>query len=155
MSWNAQVSFQSRLFAGKGGGGQGRLVPPGPRKPCSSRRWMSLRTTCVSEATVRLEKETSGAPKRGGSPGLCHPSLPGPCAFLLSVPPLQVSSVLFRILLGLFSPEGVFLTRPGCLPTSTVNCLVRERREHSAPRGPRGGEARLPRGFRIAVTRKG
>lgn len=97
------------------GGGQEITSPSPSQKPSSNHRWIFVRT-CVSEATVRLAKGNQKEPRSRGPRGLCPP---------LSPPPPSLQSFWFVSSCILTFLAGVFLTRPDCLPISTVkNVLV-------------------------------
>lgn len=128
MSWNTQVSSQSRVS--RGGGGQEITSPSPSQKPSGDRRW-TLARTCISEATVLRTKGTQKEPRR-------RRARPVPSALLcLLYSPLGfVSSCI-----STFS-AGVFLTRPDCLLISTISTVLRapwEREGSPARRGGREG----------------
>lgn len=115
-------------FAGKGGQ---EITSPSPsQKPSSNHRWIFVRT-CISEATVRLTKGNQKEPRSWGSPRAS--ALPSALLCLLYSPFGFVSNCILTFL------AGVFLTRPDCLPTSTVKTCWCESKGSTARRGDREG----------------
>lgn len=120
------------VFAGKGGHETPRSPPTS--EVLRDHRWIFVQTTCISEATVRLKKETRRSPEAGG---------PRASAVPLRLPLLpSLQSFWFCFEFSLDFLGGLFLRNPGCLPISTVNLPGRERGEQGARRGDWAGPAR-------------
>lgn len=106
---------------------RGQEIPsPSPSpKPSSNHRWIFVRT-CISEATVPPTERNQEKPRSRGSRASALPSLP---LGLLYSPFGLVSDCILT-----FS-AGVPLTRPNCLPISTVKTCWRESKGSTAARG--------------------
>lgn len=130
------------VFCREVGGKKSRSVSPPPRS-CISHRWIFVRRLASLKPLLVLKKKPmeSRSGRRSGP-------LPSPSAFLFF---LLCSLFGFVLNCTWTFLVGVFLTSPGCLPTSTVNLLVRQQGEHSAARP---GVARPARESRIAAAER-